>query len=78
MNILNNIAIFIEYLPIEGQSHQWLLVFQEFETLFRQLEATMKRAYDYTCLFVIMIQLLKVPYISNSKVTLTLKKQFTD
>jgi hypothetical protein len=70
MSVLNNVAIFVECLPIEGQSQQWLLVFQELEVLFRHLESIMKKSWDYTCFFVIMTQILKVPYVSNSKVIL--------
>lgn len=69
MKILNNSAIFIEYLPNESQHNQWTSVIQELDTLFKNLEPVMNKSYDYTCLFVIMINLLKVTNVSNIKVT---------
>jgi hypothetical protein len=68
LNILNNVAIFIEFLPLESQQNQWIQVIQEFETLFRYLEPIMNKSYDYSSLFVIMGALLKIPSISNTKV----------
>ncbi|CAF0899614.1 unnamed protein product [Brachionus calyciflorus] len=67
LRILNNVSIYIEYLTLESQHSQWLLVIQEFETLFRQLEPLMNKSYDYTSFFVIMSNLLKVPSISTNK-----------
>ena len=68
LNILNNVAIYIEYLPFESQQNQWVLVIQELETLLRHLELFMNKAFDYTCLFLIMKSLLKVTSIANCKV----------
>ena len=70
MKILNNIALYIEYLPIESQHSQWIMVIQEFENLFRQMEPLMNKSYDFTCLFVIMGSLLKVSSIATNKVIL--------
>ena len=67
MRILNNVSIYIEYLTLESQHSQWLLLIQEFETLFRQLETIMCKSYDYTCFFVIISNLLRVPGISTNK-----------
>ena len=68
MVILNNIAVYIQYLPLETNQSQWTLVLQEFETLFRHLEPIMIKSVDYTCLFVIMSSILKVPAIASTKV----------
>jgi hypothetical protein len=68
MTILNNVAHFINYLPLESQSNHWSLVLHELETLFRQLEPLMVKSYDYTCIFLIMQTLLKVSTIANNKV----------
>ena len=70
MIILNNVALYIQYLTLETNQGQWGLVLQEFETLFRHLEPLMSKSYDFTCLFIIMSSLLKVPAISNTKVEL--------
>ncbi len=68
MIILNNVAIYIQYLSLETNQSQWTLVLQEFETLFRQMEQVMIKSADYTCLFLIMGSLLKVPAIATTKV----------
>ncbi len=59
----------MKYLSIETQQSQWTLVIQEMETLFRQLELVMHRNYDYSCLFTIMNNILKLPAILSTKVT---------
>jgi len=68
MIILNNVAVYIQYLSLETNQSQWTLVLQEFETLFRQMEPLMIKSADYTCLFLIMGSLLKVPAIATTKV----------
>ena len=68
MTILNNVALYMQYLTLETNQIQWGLVLQEFETLFRHLEPLMNKSHDFTCLFIIMSSLLKVPAISNAKV----------
>lgn len=68
VSILNNVAIYMEFLPIESQHSQWTLVIQELETLFRRIEPLMSKLYDYTCLFLIMCSLLKISSISTNKV----------
>ncbi len=68
IRILNNTAVYIEYLPVETQHSQWALVIQELEALFRHIEPLMVKSYDYTCLFNIMSVLLKVPVIASNKV----------
>ncbi len=70
MSILNNVALYMKYVPIETQQSQWTLVIQEMETLFRQLEFVMHRNYDYSCLFTIMNNLLRLPAILSTKVSL--------
>ena len=70
LQILNNVATYMEYLPLESQQSQWVLVMQELEILFLQLESIMNKAYDYSSLFLIMITLLKVPSINNVKTIL--------
>ena len=55
---------------METNQSQWTLVLQEFETLFRQMEQVMIKSADYTCLFLIMGSLLKVPAIATTKVML--------
>lgn len=67
MRILNNVSIYMEYLTLESHHSQWLLVIQEFETLFRRVESQMIKSNDYTCFFVIMSYLLKVPGIGSNK-----------
>lgn len=74
MRILNNVSIYIEYLSLESHHSQWLLVIQEFESLFRRLEPQLSKSYDYTCFFVIMSYLLKVPGIGSNK---TILESFT-
>lgn len=68
MSILNSVAMYIEYLPIESQHSQWTLVIQELEILFRRIEPLMNKLYDYTCLFLIMGTLFKISSIVNNKV----------
>ena len=68
MIILNNVAVYIQYLSLETNQSQWTLVLQEFETLFRQMEPLMIKSADHTCLFLIMGSLLKVPAIATTKV----------
>lgn len=68
MTILNNVAVYMDYLPLELQQSQWALVIQELEALFRKLEPLMNKVYDYTCLFMIMGTLFKVSSISSNKV----------
>ena len=56
------------FLPVDSQQQQWNLVFQECETLFKKLEGILKKYNDYTCIFLILINLLKVNFIINAKV----------
>ncbi len=69
IKVLNNAAVFIEYLSIESQHSQWILVIQELESLFRHIEPLMVKTYDYTCIFNIMSVLLRVSVIATNKVS---------
>ena len=73
VTILNNVAVYIEFLPLESQQSQWTLVIQELETLFRKIEPLMNKLYDYTCLFLIMGNLFKISSISTNKVSKKMK-----
>ena len=68
ITILNNVAVYIKYLPLETQHSQWNLVIQDLKILFHQIEPLLNRSYDYTCIFSIMNTLLKVTSIANYKV----------
>ena len=68
MSILNNVAIYIEYLPFESHQTQWTLVIQDLEALFHQMYLLMNKSADYTCLFLIMASMLKVNYTASCKV----------
>lgn len=70
MNILNNVAIYMEYLPLETQQSHWTLVIQELEKMFHHMYLYMNKNYDYSCLFLIMTTLLKVVSIASCKVSL--------
>ena len=72
LQILKNVATYMDYLPLESQQSQWVLVMQELEILFLQLEPIMNKSCDYSSLFLIMITLLKVPSINNVKVSIAL------
>jgi hypothetical protein len=74
MTILNNVAIYIEYLPLETQQNQWSLVIQELETLFHQMYLSLTKSFDYTSLFMIMSTLLKLNYTTSCKVNINKKK----
>lgn len=71
IDILNNVAVFMEFVPQDTQYQQWLLVFEEFDILFKKIEPLMNKSQDYICLFKIIINLLKLPGISNCKVDLS-------
>lgn len=77
INILNNACVFSEFLPFESHVPQWALVFQEIDVLYKKLAPIMNKSYDYTCIFMIMTNLLKVSSIATSKVcktnTITIK-----
>jgi hypothetical protein len=68
LQILDNVAIYIEFLPLETQQSHWTLVIQELEKLFHNMLMFLNKSYDFTCLNLIMISLLKVSSISSSKV----------
>ncbi len=68
LNVLNNVCVFMTFLPVDLQQQQWQLVFQECENLFKKMEGILKKYNDYTCIFLILINLLKVSFISNAKV----------
>jgi hypothetical protein len=68
MTILNNVAIYLKYLPVESQHAQWNLVIQELEILFHQIEPLLHRSFDYSCIFQIMNIMLKVSSITSYKV----------
>ena len=65
--VLNNVAVYMEFLPLEAAQSQWGLVIQELEKLFDQIFLIMNKYTDYTCLFLIMATLLKVSYTTNCK-----------
>jgi len=70
LQILDNVAIYIEYLPLESQQSNWTLVIQELEKLFHHMYLYLNKTYDYDCIFLIMTTLLKVNSISSCKVSI--------
>lgn len=69
LQVLNNVAIYMDFLPLESQQSHWTLVIQELEKLFHHIHLYMNKDYDYTCIFLIMTTLLKVASIASCKVT---------
>jgi hypothetical protein len=75
--LLNNIAQFMEYIPIDSPIQLWTSVFLEFDFLFDKLirvYTTIKSntpiSYDLTPILRIMMNILKVPYIANVRLVL--------
>jgi hypothetical protein len=76
LQILDNVAIYIEYLPLESQQSHWTLVIQELEKLFHHMYLYLNKSNDCNCIFLIMTTLLKVNSISTCKVRIYQKKLF--
>ena len=75
MSILNNAALFIAHLSVDSHHAQWAHVIQELELLFVSIEPFLVKSYDYTCIFVIMSKLLKLPIIAANKVCFKMREK---
>lgn len=71
--ILFNIACYLDCLPLEAGlgpgATTWIGLLAQFDTLFRRLVLMLSSIEDTTSLLRIMISLLKVPGIQQSKVS---------
>ena len=75
--LLSNISQFMEYIPIDSPIQLWTSVFLEFDFLFDKLTRVYTASksnfpinYDLTPILRIMMNILKVPYISNIRLVL--------
>ena len=76
-SLLTNIAQFMEYIPIDCPIQLWTSVFVELDLLFDKLtriyassKATLTGNYDLSPILLIMMNILKVPYIANVRLVL--------
>lgn len=69
VNAVQNLAIFMDYVAMETQTPTWNNILPLFDIFFRRLPQFLPTSCEISCVFKIMIQVLKVPSLSNFKVS---------